>query len=350
MLRTGTGNLLESDVVALVNTVNCVGVMGKGIALQFKQAFPENFKKYKEACDAGEVQLGRMLVFKTESPTNPAYIVNFPTKKHWKEKSQLSHIQTGLLALVEELRIRDIKSIAIPPLGCGNGGLLWQDVEPLIQAAFSTLPSVEVMVFSPDGAPAPKDIIVRTEKPNMTLGRALLISLIKSYREQDYELTKLEIQKLAYFAQMAGQPLKLNFVRDKFGPYAENLNHALQAMEGHFIQGCGDRNKIRGRSKNAEISLLLGAYEEAEKFLAADVDSLKRINKVSELIQGFETPYAMELLATVHVVASGDARAAEEAKVAIAEVHRWSDYKKNTFSPEHILIAWEHLRAQGWLT
>ncbi|MEP0756677.1 macro domain-containing protein [Trichocoleus sp. DQ-A2] len=132
MLEFKQGNLLEEDAEALVNAVNCIGVMGKGIALQFKQAFPENFQQYKKACDTKEVQPGRMFTVPTGKLFNPKYIINFPTKRHWRDKSKVEDVQTGLKALVAEVQQLDITSIAIPALGCGNGGLDWLEVKPLI--------------------------------------------------------------------------------------------------------------------------------------------------------------------------------------------------------------------------
>lgn len=153
MLELKQGNLLEEDAEALVNAVNCVGVMGKGIALQFKQAFPENFQQYKKACDAKEVQRGRMFTGPTGKLFNPKYIINFPTKRHWRDKSKIEDIQTGLKALVAEVQQLGITSIAIPALGCGNGGLDWLEVKPLIESAFAELPKVKAIVFQPTGAP-----------------------------------------------------------------------------------------------------------------------------------------------------------------------------------------------------
>jgi O-acetyl-ADP-ribose deacetylase (regulator of RNase III) len=150
MLEFKQGNLLEEDAEALVNAVNCVGVMGKGIALQFKQAFPENFQQYKKACDAKEVQPGRMFTVPTEKLFNPKYIINFPTKCHWRDKSKIEDIQTGLKALVAEVQQLGITSIAIPALGCGNGGLDWVEVKPLIESAFVELPEVRAMIFEPE--------------------------------------------------------------------------------------------------------------------------------------------------------------------------------------------------------
>ncbi|MBZ0258634.1 macro domain-containing protein, partial [bacterium] len=128
MIEFATGNLLKADAEALVNTVNCVGFMGKGIALQFKQAFPENFKSYERACKKGEVKIGEIFVHDQHSMINPKYIFNFPTKNHWKGKSKIEDIKSGLDSLVKNIKRFGIKSIAIPPLGCGLGGLEWNEV------------------------------------------------------------------------------------------------------------------------------------------------------------------------------------------------------------------------------
>lgn len=149
MIRTATGDLLKADVEALVNPVNTVGVMGRGLALQFKRAFPDNFRAYAAACKAGEVAPGKMFIFETGRPTNPKFIVNFPTKRHWRNKSRLEDIEAGLGALVSHLTRLEIRSIAIPPLGCGLGGLPWSQVRPLIHEAFAKLAEVDVRIYEP---------------------------------------------------------------------------------------------------------------------------------------------------------------------------------------------------------
>jgi O-acetyl-ADP-ribose deacetylase (regulator of RNase III) len=148
MLQRAHGNLLHAETDAIVNTVNTVGVMGKGLALQFAEAFPENTRIYARACRAGEVRVGKMLV--VERDVAPRFIVNFPTKQHWRSPSQLAWIEEGLTDLVAEVRARRIASIAIPPLGCGLGGLSWADVKPRIEAAFAALPDVRVLVYEPE--------------------------------------------------------------------------------------------------------------------------------------------------------------------------------------------------------
>lgn len=343
MIRYTTGNLLLADVEALVNTVNCVGVMGKGIALQFKQAYPHNFEQYAVACRRGEVQPGRMFITETENILNPRYIVNFPTKRHWRGKSTLEDIKTGLLALIEEIKARHIKSIAVPPLGCGNGGLDWEEVRPLMEHAFQQLPSVEVFIYKPEGAPEPTEIVVAPKQLKMTRARAMLLATLELYREQQYRLSQLEVQKLAYFIQTSGETMRLTYVKHKYGPYAHNLNHVLQLMEGEYIRGVGDG------SQPSQIYPLPQAYTEALDFLKNDPEAQERLKQVKKLITGFETPYGLELLATIHWVAVNAPKLPLSFEAVVQEIQQWSNRKKERFQPHHIQKAWEHLQSLNWI-
>lgn len=343
MIEHVSGNLLEADVEALVNTVNTVGVMGKGIALPFRQAFPKNYEAYRKACKHQEIQPGQMFLFATDKFTNPRYIINFPTKRHWKGKARIEDIKIGLRSLVELIKKEKINSIALPPLGCGNGGLDWAEVRPIIEKAFESLPQVRILLYAPEGAPQAEKMPIATKRPDMTPSRATLISLLNNYALPGYRLSMLEIQKLAYFLQVAGEPLKLKFEKNLYGPYAEALHHVLQRMEGHFIRGYGDR------SRDASISLLSDASEEANSFLKNYPDAQERLNRVSQLIEGFETPYGIELLATVHWLAQENNKVKEDVCAAVESVHAWNEHKKKTFPPEHIRKAWSRLNEQKWI-
>jgi len=343
MIEPTRGNILTDDAEALVNTVNCVGVMGKGIALQFKKAFPENFKAYEAACRRKEVEPGRMFVFETGQMFNPRYIINFPTKRHWRDKSRYEDIESGLKALVREVQQRKIRSIAIPPLGSGLGGLQWPRVKAMIEAAFEEMPDVRVKLYEPKGSPDAKDMPVGTAKPKMTVARALLIKLMKQYTRFAYRLTLLEIQKLAYFLQESGMDLQLRYVKHLYGPYAHNLNKVLEILEGHHIQGYGDTQK-----PDVEIALLPDAEKAADHFLQKDPSAAGYLERVADLVDGFETPYGMELLASVHwsAVHDGEVSDAESAVTAMA---CWNDRKRRLFKPAHIRLAWERLQAEGWI-
>jgi O-acetyl-ADP-ribose deacetylase (regulator of RNase III) len=345
MIEIRQGNILKVDAEALVNTVNCVGFMGKGIALQFKQAFPENFTAYQRACKAGEVRPGRMFVFPTSAMFKPKYIINFPTKRHWRGKSRLEDIRSGLSALVSEVQRLGIQSIAVPPLGCGLGGLDWKVVRPLIEGAFGTVPSVRVLLFAPTGTPDAISMPVRTRRPHMTTARALFIKLMQQYNTLAYRLTLLEIQKLAYFLQESGEPLRLKYEAGHYGPYAANLNKVLEIMEGHFVRGYGDSQK-----PDAEIELQEGAVEEADAFLEEKETSRQRLERVGSLIEGFETPYGMELLSSVHWLALHGKPRATSVEEAIEQMLAWSPRKRQMFKPDHIRIAWERLLDDGWLS
>jgi O-acetyl-ADP-ribose deacetylase (regulator of RNase III) len=142
------GDLLRAKTDALVNAVNCVGVMGRGLAAQFKRAFPDNFAAYQRACERKEVQPGKMFVV-DRGEDAPRYIINFPTKRHWRAASRIEDIEEGLNDLIEQIQSRSISSIAIPPLGCGLGGLDWTKVRPLIEHALSHIPEVQALVYEP---------------------------------------------------------------------------------------------------------------------------------------------------------------------------------------------------------
>ena len=153
MIEYKTGDILTEEAEALVNTVNCVGVMGRGIALQFKRAFPENFKAYADQCKRNEMRPGCVFVFETDELFFPRYIINFPTKQHWRRKSRIEYIVSGLVSLVKEIRSRNIRSIAIPALGCDLGGLNWPDVRALMEVALEELDDVKIILFEPGGGP-----------------------------------------------------------------------------------------------------------------------------------------------------------------------------------------------------
>ena len=220
MIRFTTGDILAEDAEALVNTVNCVGVMGRGIALQFKKAFPENFRVYADACARGEVQPGRMFVFETGALTNPRFIINFPTKRHWRGNSRIEDINAGLKDLATVIRAHEIHSIAVPPLGAGLGGLEWSEVRPRIEKALRGFNDLDVVVFEPRGAPAAERMVRGREVPRMSPERAVLVGLMNRYLNGllDPFVTLLEVHKLMYFMQEAGQRLRLRYTEGPTGP------------------------------------------------------------------------------------------------------------------------------------
>ena len=341
MIEYTTGDLLKSDADALVNTVNCVGVMGRGIALQFKKAFPDNFKAYKAACDREDVRPGKMFVFERQELVGPRYIINFPTKRHWKGKSRIEDVTIGLKDLANEIRERDIGSIAIPPLGSGLGGLNWPDVRREIEIALSDLSDVRIIVFEPSGAP---EVVKSKEMPKMTPGRAALVALMDRYLGglMDPFVTLLEVHKLMYFMQEAGQPLQLRYEKGPYGPYAKNLGHVLNAVEGHLVSG----DKDGGDQPDKQLELVPGAREDANAQLMEDAEVLTRFDLVADLVEGFETPFGMELLATVHWVARQEG--ANSVEEAVSRIYSWNE-RKRQFTPRQIEIAYQTLSHKQWL-
>jgi O-acetyl-ADP-ribose deacetylase (regulator of RNase III) len=345
VIRYVHGDILEAQAEALVNTVNCVGVMGRGIALQFKRAFPANFKAYAAACRRGEVQPGRMLVYETGELTGPRYIINFPTKVHWRGKSRIEHIESGLEALVAEIDERGIRSVAIPPLGSGLGGLDWMEVRPLIDRAMSELPDVDVEVYEPVGVPETARARLSHTTPKMTPGRAALVGLMNRYLAalMDTSVTLLEVHKLTYFLQAAGEPLRLRYSKAWYGPYAENLRHLLEEMEGNLIRGY----ESEGDAPDTELALAPDAARKAESFLASKAETLRRFDRVARLVEGYETPFGLELLATVHWVAT---REGARDRRRIADVTRQWGHRKRQFTEGQIELAVDRLQSQNWLS
>lgn len=344
MIEYKTGNILSENVEALVNTVNCVGIMGRGIALQFKNAFPENFKSYAAACKRNEVKPGEMFIFETDLLTNPRYIINFPTKRHWRGKSRLEDIEAGLVALAEEIRSRNIQSIAIPPLGSGLGGLDWAEVRPRIEAALQTLSDRQIIIFEPSNVALDTRVNRSRNVPAMTAGRAALVGLMNRYLLGllDPFVTLLEVHKLMYFMQNAGEPLRLNYVKGLYGPYAENLRHVLNAIEGHFVSGYADG----GDAPDKQLELVPGALKEAKAFLQDKTGTQERFERVSALVEGFESPFGLELLSTAHWVATHET--ASDLDNVVAQIYAWSDRKKQ-FSSRQIGLAFDVLSRKGWL-
>jgi O-acetyl-ADP-ribose deacetylase (regulator of RNase III) len=344
MIELTRGDILTADAEALVNTVNCVGVMGRGIALQVKNAFPDNFKDYAAACRRGDVQPGSMHVFETGQFTNPLYVINFPTKRHWRGRSRLADVEAGLEALVAEVKRLGIRSVAVPPLGCGLGGLDWAEVRPRIEAAFGELPDIHALVYEPAGAPEASRMAKPRKVPTMTPGRAALIGLMNRYLAglMDPFVTLLEVHKLAYFMEAAGEPLRLNYVKGPYGPYAEKLRHVLSHIEGHYVIGYAD-----GADRpNRQLELVPGAVKDAAEFLAAHPGTQERFERVADLVEGFETPFGLELLSTVHWVVAQEGATTPDGTVAA--VHEWSE-RKLDFTSDQIALAHNVLADKGWL-
>jgi O-acetyl-ADP-ribose deacetylase (regulator of RNase III) len=256
----------------------------------------------------------------------------------------MEDIEAGLVALAEEIQLRNIRSIAIPPLGSGLGGLDWTDVRPRIETALQAFSDRRIIVFEPSNALADTRINHSRSVPKMTAGRAALVGLMDRYLRGllDPFVTLLEVHKLMYFMQNAGEPLRLKYTKGPYGPYAENLRHVLKAIEGHLLTGYADG----GDAPDKQLELVPGALEEAHAFLYDKADTRERLGRVSGLVEGFESPFGLELLSTVHWISTNES--VQSLGDVMAQAYAWSDRKKQ-FSERQIGLAFEVLSQEGWM-
>lgn len=329
MIKFTKGNILEAEAEALVNTVNTVGVMGKGIALAFKKKFPENFKIYKKACDNQELETGKVLVTQT-GQFAPKFIVNFPTKQHWRGKSKTEFIEQGLQDLLLVVHNFKIKSIAIPPLGSGNGGLDWNDVKPIILKHLDAIKNeTDIIIYEPGY----NNQAMNNQKiVNLTPARGMLLSALNSYLVLGYSANLLVLQKLAYFLQKLGEPLNLTFEKGFYGPYSHQLQHLLKYLNGYYLQ-------FKHEETAPGTIIKLNYAEKIEEYCKNNLstEQRERLNSLKQLIEGFESPYGLELLATVNFIRQH--KGLYNADTIVNEIGNWTKRKKELMKPYHIQVA-----------
>ena len=332
--------MLEADTEALVNTVNTVGVMGKGIALQFKERFPMNFKIYANACKKGEMQVGKMLVVKENTLNGEKLIINFPTKTEWFKKSQYIYIEDGLKDLAKVIEEYNIKSIAIPPLGCGNGGLKWEKVKPMMDKYLGQLSNVTIQIYEPNEAV--KEILQKEavkKEIGLTAARAMLLYALFKYEKLGEVATIFSANKLAYFLQKSGEPMRLQFVPYKYGPYAQAIEKVLYALNGKYLTGM---EQMKARAFEP-LQLNYKIYDEVEKYINTNLssDQKQRLESVFNIIDGFETTLSLEILSSAHFLISENPTLTEDQ--LFEKIQDWNERKKNLVTKEYINIAMEHL-------
>jgi len=351
MISYTTGNLLDAQTEAVVNTVNEVGVMGKGIDLMFREAFPANTLAYEAACKEGEVRVGRMFVTENRALNGPHWIINFPTKKHWRHPSRLEWIRDGLVDLRRVIGEKHIKSIALPPLGCGNGGLEWSQVRPTIEAALSPLENVNVVVFAPTSAY--QNAAKREGLDELTPARAMIAEMVRRYSILGIQCTNLEVQKLAWFLQRTinglhlDNPLRLTFEANKYGPYADNLRHLLNGLDGSYLH-CEKRLADAGPLEAIWFEDSKSENIREYMFSPAGRKYLPALERTADVIDGFESPLGMELLGTVDWLLSQERRAATVAAMR-AGLMQWpggrsaAQRKQKLFTDAWLALALERL-------
>nr|WP_299242948.1 macro domain-containing protein [uncultured Halomonas sp.] len=354
MIEYTKGNLLDADVEALVNTVNTVGVMGKGIALMFKEAFPDNFAAYAEACKREEVVTGRMFVTEQDGLLGPRWIINFPTKQHWRAKTRMEWIDAGLEDLKRVIREKDIRTVALPPLGCGNGGLEWQKVRPRIETALEEFEDVRVLVFEPTSEY--QNVAKRSGVETLTPARALIAELVRRYWVLGIECSLLEVQKLAWLmerriaAHGLDNPLKLEFQPHRYGPYSDRLRHLLNGLDGSYLHS-------EKRINDASSEEVVWFDESRKEHISAYLRSTEMrpyaqvLEEVDTLIDGFQSPLGMEALATLDWLISQEG--VQHTVEAIKEgLRHWPDdvagqRKLRLFSDRLIALVLERLTGEN---
>lgn len=345
------GNLLDASAEALVNTVNTVGVMGKGIALMFKDRFPKNMSEYAKACKDGRVKTGEMFVTETDELIGPRWVINFPTKQHWKGNSKMEWIETGLQDLRRFLVENQIKSIAIPPLGSGNGGLEWQAVKPKIEHVLGDLENIEILVYEPTDKY--QNVAKKAGVKALTPARALIAELIRRYWILGMECSLLEVQKLAWFLQRVIEQveikneLDLKFEANFYGPYANNLMHLLNALDGSYLQSdkripdCDPLGVVWFNEQERD-KVIAYLNSEAKSYLPA-------LEKTTKIIDGFESPYGMELLSTVDWLLVQEGCKPDLASVRLGINNwpagtQWAERKNKLFDDKSIQLAIDRLQ------
>jgi O-acetyl-ADP-ribose deacetylase (regulator of RNase III) len=338
MIRYITGNILESNAEALVNTVNTGGVMGKGIALQFKKAYPNNFKAYVEACKSKEMRIGKLLVVQDSNfSSGEKFIINFPTKMDWRKPSEYSFIEAGLDDLIHVLKRNSIRSIAIPPLGAGNGGLDWVKVKRLIEQKLSGL-DAEIVVYEPTQHIKEQ---LKKERVKLTDARALLLYVLYDLVRNGEYVSEFSSEKICYFLQRFGAKkyFKLDFIPNFYGPYSGKVRFVLNVLNGSYIMGYSDMSK-----KSFEpLVLVADGYDMVKRHVEGDVELLEIAQRTVEFLTGFYSDFALELLSSIDFIATKEKSL--EPNLIREELEKWSDRKRSLFSnPKYIDISIKQLQ------
>lgn len=342
MIQLVTGNILESKAEALVNTVNTVGVMGKGIALQFKNQFPHNFKVYKQACKDKSLSVGQLLVTEEESLlTGKKVIINFPTKTHWRLPSEYDYVSQGLEALVKIIQERGIRSIAIPPLGSGNGGLDWNKVKPMIIEAVQEL-DCEVYIYEPSNAIRE---IMKKERVRLTPARAMLLSVLYELVRNGEFVSEFAAEKVAYFLQRFGaaEAFKLDYKPNFYGPYSGKVRHVLYYLNGSYIMGYQSKDK----RPFEELSLVMDAEPEVDAYLKQPGHEHYQeiVGKTKNFLKGYYSPFGLELLSTIDFIKTEKHK--DQVEDILSELEGWSNRKRTLFAnPRFVQKALQNINQQ----
>jgi len=340
MIKHIKGNLLESKTQALVNTVNTVGVMGKGIALQFKNTFPNNYKTYRNACINKELNIGQLLITTEENLiSGEKIIINFPTKTDWRKPSEYEYIEKGLIELRNCILKNNIKSIALPPLGAGNGGLNWGKIKTLIQKHLSDL-ETEILVYQPN---AIIQETLKKERIKLTPARAMLLSVLYDLVKNGEFVSEFSAEKITYFLQRLGakKDFKLNFEPNFYGPYSGKIKHLLYYLNGSYIVGYSSKDK----KPFEEIGLIMSYEQDVLDYLKKldNPNYLEIVNKTKNFLSGFYSYFALELLSTIDFICQTEQ--VKDLDIIMEKLKNWSNRKTELFSNKNFIeIALQQLK------
>lgn len=339
MLQYVTGNLLESEAEALVNTVNTVGIMGKGVALQFKNLFPNNYKIYAKACKEKTFGIGQLLVTEEESLlSGKKIIINFPTKTDWRKPSEYSYIEAGLKALVKTLEEKEINSLAMPPLGAGNGGLDWNKVKILIEQYLSNS-NCNITIYEPNFI---VQEVLKKERVKLTPARAMLLAVLFDVVKNGEFVSEFSAEKIAYFLQRFGtkETFKLEFQPNFYGPYSGKVKHVLYYLNGSYVSGYSSKDK----KPFEEIGLMMDAETDVLAYLNEPENGPYKtvVEKTKSFLTGFYSSFGLELLSTIDfIISEKKTKSADEIK---SYLESWSDRKKTLFTnPKFISLALKNI-------
>ncbi len=330
MIKYVTGNILESDAQALINTVNTVGVMGKGIALQFKKAYQNNFKAYSEACKRKELVIGKMFVTEDSNlNSGKKFIINFPTKTDWRKTSEYSYIESGLDDLIRVLIDKNIKSAAIPPLGAGNGGLEWEKVKKIIEHKLGNL-DLNILVYEPTQHIKDK---LKKERVKLTDARALLLYVLYDLVRNGEYVSEFSSEKICYFLQRFGAKkyFKLQYSPNFYGPYSGKVRYVLNVLSGSYLMGYSDMNK----KPFEPLTLVADAFETVKKHIESKPELYNIAKNTIEFLTGFYSDFALELLSSIDYIAKNENSFDKD--VINNHLEKWSNRKRSMFSNQRYL-------------
>ena len=342
MIQYITGNILDSNAQALVNTVNTMGVMGKGIALQFKKAYPNNYKAYEKASKNEEVKVGKMFVtLDSNTTTGERIIINFPTKTNWRKPSEYIYIENGLDNLIEVINNKQIKSIALPPLGAGNGGLNWEKVKKLIEQKLGHL-NIDIYVYEP--TMQIQEHLMK-ERVKLTDARALLLYVLYDLVKNGEYVSEFSSEKICYFLQKFGAKkyFKLEFEPNFYGPYSGKVRFVLNAINGSYVMGYSDMNK----KPFEPLTLVADAFETVKNHIENSSELLEIANKTIIFLRGFYSDFALELLSSIDYISTKENTL--DKQTISKGLEKWSDRKRTLFSnPKYLELSLRHLQSANF--